>query len=110
MYKRQTLISITVRKDIPVTLGTTAKLGFQGVTGIAHILLEDAGSDETPVMAGAGERAQIPMQDSLIQELTDVGGDTLRNAREFLNSANPVSYTHLDVYKRQGFSSVLYLE
>ena len=100
---RTTLISITVRKDIPVTLGTTAKLGFQGVTGIAHILLEDAGSDETPVMAGAGERAQIPMQDSLIQELTDVGGDTLRNAREFLNSANQV----LNAENRQNVARML---
>ena len=30
------------------------------------------------------------MQDSLIQELTDVGGDVMRNARDFLQNANEV--------------------
>ena len=100
---RTTLIGISVRKDIPVTLGTTAKLGFQGVTGIAHVLLEDAGKDQTPVTGTDGDLARIPMQDSLLQEITDVGGDTLRNAREFLNSANQM----LSVENRQNISKML---
>ena len=36
-----TLITISVRRDIPITRSTVARLGYQGVTGIAHILLED---------------------------------------------------------------------
>ncbi|WP_301102803.1 MlaD family protein [Propionivibrio sp.] len=83
-----TLIRISIMQTIPVTRGTTAKLGFQGVTGIAHVLLEDAGKDKTPLTAVRGELTRIPMQDSLIQELSDVGGETLRNARDFLLSAN----------------------
>jgi phospholipid/cholesterol/gamma-HCH transport system substrate-binding protein len=37
------LIRISVDSNVPVTRATTAKLGYQGVTGIAHILLEDKG-------------------------------------------------------------------
>ena len=85
---RSTLIGITVRKDIPITRGTVAKLGFQGVTGIAHVLLEDDGKDERPLEAGSSGPARIAMQDSLIQELTDVGGDVLRQTRELLAGMN----------------------
>lgn len=85
-----TLIRIALRKDIPVTRGTTAKLGFQGVTGIAHVLLEDTGQDASPLEGSAGNLARISMQDSLIQELSEVGGETLRNARDFLANANQV--------------------
>ena len=85
---RTTLIGISVRKDIPVTRGTVAKLGYQGVTGIAHVLLEDDGSDSAPLAPNAEGGARIAMRDSLVQELADVGGDTLRQARELLISMN----------------------
>jgi phospholipid/cholesterol/gamma-HCH transport system substrate-binding protein len=84
----KTLICVSVRKDIPITRGTTAKLGFQGVTGIAHVLLEDSGKDPAPLVAPAGELARIPMQESLLQELSSIGSETLRNARDLLASAN----------------------
>jgi len=83
-----TLIRISVRKNIPITHGTTAKLGFQGVTGIAFVLLEESGKDAALLAAPAGELARIPMQDSLFQELSSVAGETLRNARDLLASAN----------------------
>ena len=82
-----TLIEISVPRSIPVTRGTIAKLGQQGVTGIAYILLEDDGRDTTPLPV-AGKGARIVMQDSLIQELTDVGGDVLRQARDLLSGVN----------------------
>lgn len=100
---RSTLIRIKIRKAIPVTRGTTAKLGFQGVTGIAHVLLEDAGTDDTLLVAESGELPQITMQDSMIQELTDVGGETLRSARDFLNNANQI----LSPENRQNIAKML---
>ncbi|MDR2113474.1 MAG: MlaD family protein [Candidatus Accumulibacter sp.] len=81
---RTTLIEISVPKYIPVTRGTVAKLGQQGVTGIAHILLEDDGGDTAPLPPDA----RIAMQNSLVQELTDIGGDVLRQARELLAGLN----------------------
>lgn len=98
-----TLIRIRIRKMIPVTLGTSAKLGYQGVTGIAHILLEDSGKDGTPLGAPGGGLPRITMQDSLIQELSDVGGETLRNARDLIASANEL----LSPDNRQNIAKVL---
>lgn len=100
---RRTLIRIRIKKAIPVTRGTTAKLGYQGVTGLAHVLLEDSGADATPLEPGSGALTTIPMQDSLVAELSDVGGETLRNARDFLASANSL----LGPENRQGIARTL---
>lgn len=85
---REMLIEISVNKDIPVTRGTTAKLGHQGVTGIAHILLEDSDKDLTPLPTDGQGGARIVMESSLVQELADVGGDVLRQARDLLAGMN----------------------
>jgi len=99
-----TLIGIRIRKMIPVTRVTTAKLGYQGVTGIAHILLEDSGTDSAPLAAPAnGGLPRIAMQDSLVQELSDVGAETLRNARDLMASANQI----LTPENRQSITKVL---
>ena len=87
---RKTLIQISIRKDIPLTRGTTAKLGYQGVTGIAHILLEDSGLNGALLSASGKELPRIPMQDSLMDEVADLGGETMRQARDFLINANQV--------------------
>jgi phospholipid/cholesterol/gamma-HCH transport system substrate-binding protein len=88
---RHILIRISVNEAVPVTRGTTAKLGFQGITGIAHVLLEETGRDVTPLVGDDDDNLpRIAMQQSLIEELSEVGGDTLRNARDFLASANKV--------------------
>ena len=100
---RTTLIRISVNKDIPISRGTTAKLGFQGVTGIAHVLLEDSGKDPAPLLADAGVLPRIAMQDSLLDELTDVGSDTLRKARELMANANEM----LSAENRQNFARIL---
>ena len=85
---QNTRIIINILKNIPITEGTRAKLGHQGVTGIAHILLEDSGREAASLLAKAGDLPQIPMQDSFLEELSDVGGETLRQARDLLMSAN----------------------
>ena len=41
------VVVIRVRKDVPITHGTFASLGFQGLTGNAFILLDDNGSGLT---------------------------------------------------------------
>lgn len=100
---RNILVRINVDRAVPVTRGTTAKLGYQGVTGIAHILLEDSGTDATPLPGGEGESPRIAMQSSLIEELSDAGTATLRQARDFLTSANQV----LDADNRQRLTNIL---
>ncbi|SBT10008.1 Mammalian cell entry related domain protein [Candidatus Accumulibacter aalborgensis] len=100
------LIGITVDDAVPVTRGTTAKLGYQGVTGIAHILLEDSGADATPLKGGGegdGEAPRIAMQSSLIEQLSDAGAATLRQARDFLTNVNQL----LNTENRQHLGNVL---
>lgn len=86
---RNILIRITVSDDIPVTHGTIAKLGYQGLTGIAHVLLEETGRNPDPLTADS-DLPRIAMQPSLIEELSEAGGAALKQAREFLASANQV--------------------
>lgn len=100
---RNILVRINVDRAVPVTQGTTAKLGYQGITGIAHILLEDSGADSTPLVGGEGESPRIAMQSSLIEELSDAGTATLRQARDLLTSANQV----LDAENRQHLTNIL---
>lgn len=100
---RNILIRIAVDSSVPVTGGTTARLGYQGVTGIAHILLEETGSDPQQLPTGEGASPRIAMQSSLIQELSDTGGETLRQARELLASANDF----FDDENRQRLSNIL---
>lgn len=85
---RNILITVQVSRDVPVTKGTIAKLGFQGITGIAHILLEETGKDATPLPEKEGEPPRIAMMPSLIEELSDSGAATLRQAREFMANAS----------------------
>ena len=101
---RNILIRISIRESVPVTRGTTAKIGFQGITGIAHVLLEETGRDTTLLESNdEDELPRLAMQQSLIEELSEVGGETLRNARDFLTNANQV----LNAENRQRISKTL---
>ncbi|MBL8367931.1 MAG: MCE family protein [Candidatus Accumulibacter sp.] len=100
---RNILIRISVNDSVPVTRGTVAKMGYQGVTGIAHILLEESGDDPQPLPGDAGDASRIAMQPSLIEELSDAGGATLRAAGAFLSNANKL----LDSENRQNFARIL---
>lgn len=84
---RNILLQIRIDAAVPVTYGTVAKLGYQGVTGIAHIQLEETGRDTRPLPAGETP-ARIAMQPSLIDELSDAGRDTMIEARRFLANIN----------------------
>ena len=89
--RRTMLITISVRSETPVTYGTFARLGYQGVTGIAHIMLDDPGNDER-MLIGAQSADEvpprIPMKDSLINEFSNMGGEALRNVQEMLRNVN----------------------
>ena len=85
---RQTLIRIRIRDDIPVTAGTEAQLGIQGVTGIAHIQLEDDGDSPTRLLATKGALPRIPMKDSMLQEVADVGRETLIQVNQAVSGIN----------------------
>ena len=84
---KEILIRISVSEDVPLTQGTIAKLGYQGLTGIAHVQLEDRDDDLQPLDRRAGP-PRILMQPSLMQELSDGAGATLKQAQVLLTSLN----------------------
>lgn len=100
---RDILVGIRVSTSVPVTRGTTAKLGYQGITGLAHVLLEDSGKDPRPLVDNDGEPPRIALQASLFDELTDAGGSLVKQAGEFLTRANAV----LDPDNRQHLGKTL---
>ena len=59
-------ISIGVREGTPITKSTYAQLGFQGITGLAYVLLGDDGKSQEPLQSSSAAVAVIPMKPSLM--------------------------------------------
>ena len=68
---RHILVTIRIREELPVTRGTRASLGYQGVTGLAYVQLEDTGEDPQPLRAEDGSLPRIALQAGLIDQVTD---------------------------------------
>lgn len=84
------LITISVNEDVPLTKGTVAKLNYQGVTGLAHILLLETGKSTERLEPNDEAPPRITMMPSLLDELGEVGTATLRQARQLMASANAI--------------------
>ncbi|TAL97150.1 MAG: MCE family protein [Paraburkholderia sp.] len=74
----QILIRILVDRNAPITHSTYGSLGFQGVTGIAFIQLDDTGKDPSPMPSTPKQIAQIPMHPGLLDQLQKRGDILLR--------------------------------
>src|SRR5471032_2603038 len=61
-------ISIGVREGTPITKSTYAQLGFQGITGLAYVLLGDDGKSQEPLQSSAAEVAVIRIKPSLMDD------------------------------------------
>lgn len=87
---RNILIRVEVADHLPLTRSTTASLNYQGVTGLAHVLLEDSGRDPTPLTDVEGAPPRIVMHPSLLQEIGSAGTTLVRESLGFLQRANRV--------------------
>jgi phospholipid/cholesterol/gamma-HCH transport system substrate-binding protein len=61
-------IRIGVQEDTPITAGTYAQLGFQGITGIAYVQLTEDGKSTRQLIAKSNEPQQIRMKPSLMDD------------------------------------------
>jgi phospholipid/cholesterol/gamma-HCH transport system substrate-binding protein len=59
------VIGITVAEGTPITRGTYAQLGFQGVTGLSFVALDDDGAKREPLTTTAEMPGSIPLRPSL---------------------------------------------
>jgi phospholipid/cholesterol/gamma-HCH transport system substrate-binding protein len=67
------LIRIAIDERAPITASTFGSLGFQGVTGLAFVQLDDSGVSTVTLPANATPPARIPMRAGLMSRLTDQG-------------------------------------
>lgn len=88
---RLILVGIAVRSGTPLTRGTTAQLGSQGVTGLAFVMLEDDGSKPDPLqpLQPSGEReVRIPVRQAFLDELSGSGKDLLSEVGDVARRVN----------------------
>ena len=61
-------IRIGVREGTPITSSTFAQLGYQGITGLAYVLLGDDGKSTYALPSSEEEIAQIRMKPSMMDD------------------------------------------
>ena len=81
-------IRIAVDNAAPITKSTFASLGFQGVTGLAFIQLDDTGESKEPLVSTDDQPARIPMRQGLVSRLTDQGSGLLTKLDDATQRAN----------------------
>lgn len=87
-FPGQILIQIKINPDTPVTQSTFATLGYQGVTGIAYIQLDDDGSKPVKLASSKQHLARIELRPSLFDNLQSKGAIILSRADEMINKLN----------------------
>src|SRR2546426_1360372 len=65
-------VRIGVQEDTPVTKSTYAQLGYQGVTGLAYVSLNDDGSSGELLSAAGGEPPRIGLRPSVFYSGLDM--------------------------------------
>jgi phospholipid/cholesterol/gamma-HCH transport system substrate-binding protein len=84
---RTILIRVAVRSDTPITRGTYAQLGSQGVTGLAYVILDDDGTKPERVAVG-DLNVHIPVRPSFLDELSGSGKDLVTDVRQVAGRVN----------------------
>lgn len=84
----QILIHISVNPDTPITQSTFAMLGYQGVTGIAYVQLDDDGSHPVKLSSSEAHLARIEMRPSLFDSLQTKGMAILAETEEMTRRFN----------------------
>lgn len=88
---RQILIHVVVERKLPITQGTFGQLGYQGVTGLAYVILDDDGSNPQRLTSTAGQPAVIPVKPNLFDDLATAGQVLLGQANQLLERLNRIA-------------------
>lgn len=82
------LVRIAVDDDAPITPTTFATLGYQGVTGLSYILLDDAGKAHPPLPPGPSGLPRLPLHSSPFAQLSEQGPVILGQVQEMTQRVN----------------------
>lgn len=81
------LLNLELAADAPITRSTYATLGYQGLTGIAYVQLDDSG-ESTEALAAVGPVPRIPMRPSLMDQWSRQGERLLGQLEETTRRVN----------------------
>jgi phospholipid/cholesterol/gamma-HCH transport system substrate-binding protein len=82
------LLRLAVDPGTPITRSTYASLGFQGVTGIAFVQLDDTGESREALPTSDGQPGRIPMRAGLVGQLSAQGTRILSQLEETSRRVN----------------------
>jgi phospholipid/cholesterol/gamma-HCH transport system substrate-binding protein len=85
---RTITIDVSVRADTPITRGTYAQLGSQGVTGLAYVILDDDGDKTQALSSDESRKSPIPVRRSFIEEVSGSGKALVTDASEVARRLN----------------------
>lgn len=85
---RLILVRILVRTGTPITKGTYAQLGTQGVTGLSYVILDDDGSRPERILAEAAEANRIPVRQSFLDEFATSGQELVSDVNRVARRLN----------------------
>ena len=85
------LIRVALDNSVPITRGTFAQLGYQGLTGIAYIVLDDDGSNPAPLQRPAGGLARLEVRGNVFDDLAQSSKALLQQAADLLDRLNKIA-------------------
>ena len=85
------LIRVIVDDTVPITRGTFAQIGYQGLTGIAFVVLDDDGSNPAPMQYPAGDVARIEVRGNVFDDLAQSSKALLQQASDLLDRLNKIA-------------------
>jgi phospholipid/cholesterol/gamma-HCH transport system substrate-binding protein len=85
---RRILINVEVDNNIPVTKGTYAQLGMEGITGIAYVHLLDEYKNMQPAEKGSEGVVELPLRPAFFDALSDGAEGAVKDARELMANLN----------------------
>jgi phospholipid/cholesterol/gamma-HCH transport system substrate-binding protein len=77
-------IRLGIAEGTPVTTSTYARLGYQGVTGLAYVSLDDSGASTELLKTSSGKVAEIRM----LRSIMDSGEDLIASFGEIAERVN----------------------
>jgi phospholipid/cholesterol/gamma-HCH transport system substrate-binding protein len=84
----QILIHLSIDPATPITKTTYATLGYQGVTGIAYIQLDDEATGSSELATSKANPSRIPLHPGLFDQLEKRGTAILGQAEEVTRKLN----------------------
>ncbi|AOW13539.1 hypothetical protein LPB72_11030 [Hydrogenophaga crassostreae] len=79
--RENVLVRIDIDKDLPLSSSTYATLGYQGVTGLAFVQLDNEGPTGSALTTNSSNPTRIPLRPGLLSQFADQGTFLLQQAK-----------------------------